>query len=254
MLLLLLACLDVNECEDEELNDCEHTCRNLFGSYRCECPPGFELTAEGCLDRDECSGAYSVCQFECVNTEGSYECTCPDGYELHNGRLCRDVDECEVEDTCSETESCFNLYGGYECRFPDECDEGYSRAADTGPCVIEDYNEAINFAQPYSIMSRRIALHSGYSANSEVARLKFHRSQGHYYRFEIENGADNFWIQRKTQLREIVVVVRNVHKLTGPATHQLSIVIYDSQSYGRSGSNNFMNRVEMVFVVSPYSF
>jgi len=132
MLLLLLACLDVNECEDEELNDCEHTCRNLFGSYRCECPPGFELTAEGCLDRDECSGAYSVCQFECVNTEGSYECTCPDGYELHNGRLCRDVDECEVEDTCSETESCFNLYGGYECRFPDECDEGYSRAADTG--------------------------------------------------------------------------------------------------------------------------
>ena len=37
--------IDINECSDEELNDCdtEHgACLNDPGTYRCLCVPGFE--------------------------------------------------------------------------------------------------------------------------------------------------------------------------------------------------------------------
>ena len=35
-------CLDVNECEDSEMNDCSPNalCRNTNGSYECQCTPG----------------------------------------------------------------------------------------------------------------------------------------------------------------------------------------------------------------------
>ena len=39
--------LDVNECEDD-LSLCRGgTCRNLPGSYSCECPEGLELSLDG---------------------------------------------------------------------------------------------------------------------------------------------------------------------------------------------------------------
>jgi len=250
-------CEDINECEDEELNDCEHVCKNLYGSYRCECPPGFRLGEEGCEDINECSQAFPVCQHECINTDGSYECTCPDGYELQGGTRCKDVDECEARDACVGNTKCLNLYGGFECTSPEPCEEGYVRSGEDafGPCVLEDYSQAEGYAQPFSIIRSRFAINSGYPAGTEVAKLRFYRSHGHHHRFEIENGADNFSIQRVSQGTHNMVVVRTSRKLSGPALHEVTIIIYDTNTRRTSGSiNSVMNRVELSFVVSAYTF
>ena len=49
----------VNECFTDN-GGCSHTCVNTAGSYHCECPPFYELTAGGmiCQDIDECSEGY----------------------------------------------------------------------------------------------------------------------------------------------------------------------------------------------------
>ena len=33
---------DVNECLDNN-GGCSHTCANMAGTYRCQCPPGYTL-------------------------------------------------------------------------------------------------------------------------------------------------------------------------------------------------------------------
>ena len=47
----LLFPADVNECETEN-GQCEATCENTIGSYRCSCPPGMRLR----LDERTCGG------------------------------------------------------------------------------------------------------------------------------------------------------------------------------------------------------
>jgi len=42
MLNLNLYAVDVNECENKN-GGCSHKCANDWGSYHCECPPGYEL-------------------------------------------------------------------------------------------------------------------------------------------------------------------------------------------------------------------
>lgn len=50
-------CADVNECEDQNLNDCTHRCHNVVGRYTCSCPKWFrgdgKRNGKGCsLDQD----------------------------------------------------------------------------------------------------------------------------------------------------------------------------------------------------------
>lgn len=40
--LILWICLDINECEHKELNDCTHECINTNGSYTCKCPKNYK--------------------------------------------------------------------------------------------------------------------------------------------------------------------------------------------------------------------
>lgn len=45
-------CLDINECL-EELHSCAFRCQNTPGSFRCICPKGYQLSADG----EHCEGA-----------------------------------------------------------------------------------------------------------------------------------------------------------------------------------------------------
>ena len=36
----------MDECETDS-HGCQHTCVNLFGSYKCHCDPGYELKKDG---------------------------------------------------------------------------------------------------------------------------------------------------------------------------------------------------------------
>lgn len=78
---------------------CMGDCINLIGSYRCTCPMGYEILADGItckgnkkkvfcksfvLDIDECSeGACQLNNHLCVNTLGGHRCLkieCPRNY------------------------------------------------------------------------------------------------------------------------------------------------------------------------------
>ena len=38
-------CVDIDECSGS--HGCSHTCNNLPGTYRCSCPSGYTLEANG---------------------------------------------------------------------------------------------------------------------------------------------------------------------------------------------------------------
>ncbi|KAM4569870.1 fibulin-1-like [Odontesthes bonariensis] len=122
-------CEDVNECE---LSPCSQECANVYGSYQCYCHRGYQLSdIDGitCEDIDECA-LPNVCSYRCLNTPGGFNCTCPpSGFTLaHDGRKCQDIDECAAgTHTCSASESCFNVQGGFRCLFF-ECPPNFRRA------------------------------------------------------------------------------------------------------------------------------
>ncbi|XP_060117458.1 nidogen-2 [Heteronotia binoei] len=127
----LLLSLDINECA-EGISRCsrESVCVNTQGSYRCECPIGFQLAADRatCLaiapPSDPCAQGTHTCaaadRARCVHHGGgSFSCVCLPGY-AGNGHNCTDVDEC-AEGKCHPAADCFNSPGSFSCR----CQAGY---------------------------------------------------------------------------------------------------------------------------------
>ncbi|KAM9705554.1 fibulin-1-like [Menidia menidia] len=125
-----VGCEDVDECERRP---CSQECANVFGSFQCYCHPGFQLSdADGvtCQDIDECQTP-NACSYRCLNSPGGFNCTCPPGgFTLGpDGRSCQDVDECSAgTHSCSASESCVNVQGGFRCLFF-ECPPNFRRAA-----------------------------------------------------------------------------------------------------------------------------
>lgn len=113
-------CIDINECAEQD-RICDHTCQNLWGSFRCICRPGFTLAKDNrtCVDINECEMFKDrrLCIGYCVNQPGSYSCQCPQGYRLGiDGASCQDIDECSTENTCTgHDEVCLNMRGTYRC-------------------------------------------------------------------------------------------------------------------------------------------
>jgi len=249
-------CEDINECEDEELNDCDHVCKNLWGSYRCECPPGFHFVDGKCEDVDECSQVYPMCQHECVNLPGSYECTCPEGYELVSGTRCSDINECATN-PCEEG-TCMNLYGSYQCNLPEQCEEGYSRnkRSSFGPCIINNYTLAYNYENPFSIMTSKFSIHSGYKAGTQVARLSFPRSKNHRYNFNIVEGGEFFTKTLVPRQYKNTLVITTIRDMVGPAVHHVTIEIQDRDLNPKRGVTNvgWLSRMDLTFVVSEFDF
>lgn len=76
-------CQDVDECAYPNVCGPGAICTNLEGSYRCDCPPGYDgdgRAEQGCVDLDECARTPCGRNADCLNTDGSFRCLCPDGF------------------------------------------------------------------------------------------------------------------------------------------------------------------------------
>ncbi|XP_060798509.1 adhesion G protein-coupled receptor E1-like isoform X2 [Neoarius graeffei] len=92
-----------------------------------ECPPGFEVNHEDCVDENECDYAPPICDENaiCSNTNGSYYCQCAMGYQINSRKVkftadesvtCRDINECRENKTiCGSNADCSNIAGSYYC-------------------------------------------------------------------------------------------------------------------------------------------
>ena len=174
------ACVDIDECSDDSLNDCDDnaTCDNQSGNYVCFCNNGYSIqginkndyyfgdeTADNeCVDLDEChedsNGRWNVCdpQADCTNNPGSYTCDCKDGF-AGDGWQCADIKECNFPalndcdmsaDVGDIEAQCDELEGSYQCSCPAGY-EGDAKKDGTGCTDIDECTDpvatcGVNFA------------------------------------------------------------------------------------------------------------
>ncbi|XP_050097481.1 protein kinase C-binding protein NELL1-like isoform X2 [Anopheles aquasalis] len=138
---------DVDECTQQgglNGNHCHLNtrCVNTFGSYECECLPGYRRQDKfNCVELDECKSGKHGCHqhADCTNTLGSYHCHCKagytgDGYECKPvcNQTCLNGGECEAPGVCK----CRAGYIGDSCEKDlDECTTGQHRCGETTDCV-----------------------------------------------------------------------------------------------------------------------
>ena len=149
-------CRDVNECTESEKPSCgvNAICKNLPGSYECQCPTGFNGNPfHSC---EECNSAECQCQppyqlvggncilagcsngkkcpkgAECISITGGVSyCACPKGYRTQTDGTCTDINECiESSHACGYDAICINTDGAFEC----ECPKGYNGDPYLGLC------------------------------------------------------------------------------------------------------------------------
>lgn len=116
-------------------------CLNVYGSYECECLPGYKRTDKwNCAEIDECSTGQHECDEHaiCINTAGSYNCTCKPGYS-GDGRHCVPIcdprclnGECVAPNKCV----CRGGYEGASCEKDlDECKTNKHGCTTTSVCI-----------------------------------------------------------------------------------------------------------------------
>ncbi|KAM7419941.1 hypothetical protein PAMA_016848 [Pampus argenteus] len=122
-------CHDIDECRDSlQVCGANAVCNNQPGTFHCECSGGFVFASDGktCIEEnrpvDHCQRGSHDCDERalCSYTGGSaYACSCLPGY-TGDGRVCRDVDECQ-QDRCHRDALCSNTQGSYTC----QCHPGF---------------------------------------------------------------------------------------------------------------------------------
>jgi hypothetical protein len=124
-------CKDKKEC-DTDNGGCQHLCRELSGSYQCDCYPGYTLDSDNhnCSDKKECDTDNGGCQHLCRELSGSYQCDCYPGYTLDSdNHNCSDKKECDTDNGgCQHL--CRELSGSYQC----DCYPGYTLDSDNHNC------------------------------------------------------------------------------------------------------------------------
>ncbi|GFO24162.1 fibrillin-1 [Plakobranchus ocellatus] len=141
---------DFDEC-DANPNLCseEQNCVNTAGSYRCECPSGYQDTYNNgsCYNIDEClDRSVSRCPQECLDNPGSFTCFCRAGYIYLSNNTCQDINECATGTSGCE-QLCVNKEGSYNCG----CRQGYVLGDDRKTCIkrselCQVYNFNCSFA------------------------------------------------------------------------------------------------------------
>lgn len=138
-------CMDIDECASNNGGCGKHKCRNNYGSYTCQCLPGyqFNLTTNRCNDIDECAANNHKgdCDQICENTPGSYRCSCRDGYKLREQKRCLDIDECAIG-THNCQHNCTNTVGSYTC----SCKKDFFLSIDGRSCSKQKYTQECGVA------------------------------------------------------------------------------------------------------------
>ncbi|XP_078103801.1 fibulin-2 isoform X4 [Sander vitreus] len=161
---------DVDECQLYPGQLCQHTCTNIWGSYRCGCNQGYILQQDGSscapVSRDEdnrvrehspASTAPSAttssparlnpcaengpCSQQCTAVAGRTRCSCFPGFSLMtDGRTCEDINECSsLSEPCGSGFNCINTVGSYTCQQKIiVCNPGYHVSPDGATCVDID--------------------------------------------------------------------------------------------------------------------
>uniref|UniRef100_A0A3P8QNZ3 Fibrillin 2b n=1 Tax=Astatotilapia calliptera TaxID=8154 RepID=A0A3P8QNZ3_ASTCA len=127
--------------DDQNINECVSlpgtcspgTCQNLDGSFRCICPPGYEVQNDQCIDTDECSIGNPCGNGTCTNVVGGFECSCEEGFEPGPMMTCEDINECSQNPLLCAFR-CVNTFGSYECM----CPAGYVLRDDQRMCRDQD--------------------------------------------------------------------------------------------------------------------
>ncbi|XP_029312925.1 LOW QUALITY PROTEIN: nidogen-1-like [Cottoperca gobio] len=119
-------CHDTDECrETPQICGSNAVCNNQPGTFRCECSTGFVFASDGktCIEEnrpvDHCQRGSHACDAPdralCSYTGGSaFICSCLPGF-VGDGRVCRDVDECQ-QGPCHRGAFCSNTQGSYTCQ------------------------------------------------------------------------------------------------------------------------------------------
>ncbi|KAG8232834.1 hypothetical protein J437_LFUL013160, partial [Ladona fulva] len=150
-------CRDIDECTElREKPACGlgAVCKNLPGSYECQCPPGFNgnpySLCEQCSTLEcQCQPPYQIVEgncalagcskgekcpagAECITIAGGVSyCACPKGYRIKQDGSCEDVNECtEIRQVCGFGAECINRPGTHEC----VCPTGFSGDPYHGVC------------------------------------------------------------------------------------------------------------------------
>ncbi|XP_074858281.1 hemicentin-1 isoform X2 [Carettochelys insculpta] len=217
------------------------------------CPGGYEAHNGKCIDIDECDNR-DACQHECRNTLGSYKCTCPTGYRLMaNGKTCQDVDEClEQNIHCGPNRMCFNMRGSYQC-IDTPCPPNYQRDPLSGFCLkncpLNDLECAIS---PYALEYQFVSLPFGIAANQDLIRLVVYTQDGVMHPrtnfLMVDEDPMIPFALRDENLKGIVFTTR---PLQMPETYRMRV---RALSYSPDGSIEYQTTFIVYIGVSAYPY
>ncbi|KAL8177494.1 UNVERIFIED_CONTAM: Fibrillin-2 [Gekko kuhli] len=145
---------DVNECSENPGICVNGACINTDGSFRCECPFGYNLdyTGVNCVDTDECSIGNPCGNGTCTNVVGGFECACDEGFEPGPMMTCEDINECALNPLLCAFR-CINTLGFYDCT----CPSGYTLRDDRRMCKdLDECVEGMHDCESHGMMCKNL--------------------------------------------------------------------------------------------------
>lgn len=130
---------DINECVSLPGTCSPGTCQNLDGSFRCICPPGYEVQNDQCIGKEHKHGGTEIlkCRLDVFKTSAL---THPPPYFPFP-----DINECEVEPNICQYGSCTNTPGSFQCT----CQPGFVLSDNKRRCYGTNLTYFISHSEIY---------------------------------------------------------------------------------------------------------